>query len=123
MAKTLVNIADFPCRGSRNRSIYEARSGEDRPRGLMLVPEVMEPERESLRDALVAENPLVFDIAIAREATRRRRLVLRPVPIARRRAQIIRICEPEVAMMGVRQDRLGKRRPAVASDYDLPPAA
>src|SRR5271165_5341046 len=115
-----VNIGDFRCRGRRSRVANSARGSDDRPRGMMLAPVEARPERESLRDALVAENPPVFDIAIAREATRMsQRMIVRPVPVQRRRAQIIQISEPRVAVMTIEEGRRRDGRRAGTDDYDL----
>lgn len=119
-----VNIGDFRCRARRSRTVRQVSRSDDRPTGIMLVPVDAEPERESVREALVAENPPVFDIAIAREATRmRHRILVRPIPMTRRRAQVVRITEPKVAVMSIQEARQPERRVAWSDDYDLPPAA
>jgi hypothetical protein len=124
MADTPVNIGDFRCRGGRSRVAPTSAKDDDRPRGIMLVPVEAQPERESVREALVADNPPVFDIAIAREATQvRHRIVVRPIPMQRRHAQIVRISEPRVAVMRIHGEHGHERRVALNDDCDLPPAA
>jgi len=127
MAESHINIADFRCRAINYCSAQSPVRSAKQPRGIMLLelePAGVEREAVLLKEAMVSKNPAVFDIGIAREATRLRpRLVLRPVAIQRRRANVIRFGEPGVAVMRGEPSRRGSHWPGMSDDYDSPPAA
>jgi hypothetical protein len=87
-----INIADFRCR-DLTRATTSAKRSQCRPRGFEIVSgedELRAREIELLREAVLKEDPMVYDIGIAREAQRlRRRVVFRPISI-QRKAKVLR---------------------------------
>jgi len=87
-----INIADFRCRDLTRAGTSSKRS-PCRPRGFEIVSgedELREREMGLLQEAVLQEDPTVYDIGIAREAQRlRRRVVFRPVNI-QRKAKVLR---------------------------------
>ena len=79
-----------------------------------------------LQDAVLQEDPTVYDIGIAREAQRlRHRTVFRPISI-QRKAKVLRFREELPVQVKVRVDELrgaGARSGMSDGPYDLPPAA
>lgn len=79
-----INIADFRCRAV-TRATTSSKRSPCRPRGFEIVSGedgVRAREMELLEEAVLQEDPLVYDIGIAREAQRlRRRVVFRPITI------------------------------------------
>ena len=125
MAASTINIGEFRCRDAKSRFLRKPQ----RSSGASLAISAIEPEPEfemdpeRLQDALVSENPLVFDIGIARGAQQRPRLVFRPVSVQRRRANVIRFGEPGVAVLRPTQAKVCQQRATLNNDNDLPPAA
>lgn len=125
MAGSTVNIADFRCRAMQSRSSHSSYR-TNLPFGLTAVESEPPAGRESniQEEALISENPTVFDIGIARRAQHmRHRLIFRPISIQRHRANVIRFGEPGVAVMRPRNAERQRRWSAPSQDRDLPPAA
>ncbi|HWG22294.1 MAG TPA: hypothetical protein VG225_17345 [Terracidiphilus sp.] len=125
MAASTVNIADFRCRAVKGHYSHTPLRDGKRPGGLIIVESAF-ADRDSERgnEALVSENPAVFDIGIAREAQRlRHRVVFRPITIQRRRSNLIRFGEPRVTVMRVDEWRAAEHWSGASDDCDLPPAA
>ncbi len=79
-----------------------------------------------LRDAVLQEDPTVYDIGIAREAQRLRyRTVFRPISI-QRRAKVLRFRNEPPVQLKVRVEEgrgAGARSCMPEGPHDLPPAA
>ena len=125
MAASTVNIADFRCRGVTHRSFRALSNGPQRGPGLSIVeaePDSAQREAELFQQARLSDDPVVFDIGIARQAKRMRpRMIFHPVVHLRHRSNVVRFDEPHVAVMRVHEPR-GIEHPA-SDDCDLPPAA
>ena len=125
MASSTVNISDFRCRGLK--PVHQPMRAGESSRLVVVEAEPTSSRRETemLQDALISENPAVFDIGIAREAQRmRQRLVFRPIAaIHRRRANVIRFGEPGVTVMQPQRPSGRAQRTLASQDRDFPPAA
>lgn len=127
MAASTVNISDFRCRGANVGPCHQAMRPARASAGFV----VAEPEREAAhreaelpQQALISENPSVFDIGIARRAERaRHRVVFRPITIQRHRANVIRFGEPGVTVMRPKGSNGHLYCTSTSHDHDLPPAA
>jgi hypothetical protein len=77
-----------------------------------------------LQEALVQEDPAVYDIGIAREAQRtRHRVVFRPISI-QRKAKVLRFRSEELVSIGMRvEERRAMESGRPDGPYDFPPAA
>ncbi len=128
MTGCTINIAEFRCRAvarvtsssnyaSRRTHGFYVSEAEAAPR---------EHDEDLLQDAILQEDPTVYDIGIAREAQRmRHRTVFRPVSV-QRKAKVIRFRSEIPAMFKVRAEeaRVGEgwsNRPDGSNDF--PPAA
>ena len=119
-----INIADFRC-----RAITRSASIPRRLHGFEIVrPNEGSKEREAeiLQEAVMQEDPTVYDIGIAREVQRlRHRAVFRPISILRK-AKVLRFRAEAPTPVRI---RLEERRAAEAwsgrpdGPYDFPPAA
>jgi len=119
MASSTVNISDFRCRAIKVRPLQSVRAGNQ---PIELVVEHREVELQ--QEALISENPSVFDIGIARDAQRmRQRLVFRPLTLHRQKANVIRFGEPGVTVMRPKSSVSHLQRASASVDHDLPPAA
>ena len=125
MAASTINISEFRCRGIKFRSHpWRPASAAADMVVVEPAPEAAQREAELLHEALISENPTVFDIGIAREAQRmRQRMVFRPIAIQRHRANVIRFGEPGVTVMRPKGSSGRLQRAAGSHDRDLPPAA
>ena len=114
MAGFTVNIADFRCRGID----AWATSTPRRPGNTSCTLVVVEPRAQTSGEEIYeATRPPVFDIGVARAAQRlRHRAVFRPIPIQRRRENVIGFAEGQVRAMRAQE---GFR----TSPFDFPPAA
>jgi hypothetical protein len=125
MATSTVNISDFRCRGIKARLVHQTlRAAGQRAELVVVEPE--HREVELLQEALISENPSVFDIGIAREAQRmRQRLMFRPIAMYmyRHRANVIRFGEPGVTVMQPKGSSTRIQRTSASQDRDFPPAA
>src|SRR6202035_2831938 len=87
-----INIADFRCRPTARATPFAKRPA-GRPRGLEVVRSQgggHEGDSRMLQEALLQEDPTVYDIGIARETQRlRHRAVFRPINI-QRKAKVLR---------------------------------
>ncbi|HEY2860208.1 MAG TPA: hypothetical protein VGJ21_17445 [Terracidiphilus sp.] len=126
MASSTVNISDFRCRVINVRHLHPVA----RLSGAAAGPVEVEPESrvareaELLREALISENPDVFDIGIARDAQRmRQRMVFRLIPVQRNRGNVIRFGEPGVTVMRPKGSVSRLHYASISHDRDLPPAA
>ena len=122
-----INIADFRCRGKSGASRFADRSAR-RSRGFDLAgPEGMwDRPAERLEEAVLQEDPPVYDIGIAREVQRlRQRAVFRPVSIERK-AKVLRFRDelPVPLRMRAEEVRGADSWPGKPDGpYDSPPAA
>ena len=127
MAGSTINIADFRCRAMQGRSSHAESQRTSLPFGLTAVESEPPAEHapEIHDEALISENPDVFDIGLARRAQQhmRPRVVFRPISIQRPRATVIRFGERGVAVMRLRNSERQRRFAATSHDGDLPPAA
>lgn len=127
MSALTVNISDFRCRGVNVGPHHQPVRTSTSSAGLAVVePDASAARREAerLQEALISENPSVFDIGIAREAQRmRQRVVFRPIAIQRHRANVIRFGEPGVTVIRPKGSSGRLHRTAASHDRDLPPAA
>lgn len=127
MAGSTINIAEFRCRAMQGRTSHSASHRTSLPFGLTAVesepPAAQAPDIHE--EALISENPAVFDIGIARRAQQhmRSRVVFRPVSIQRPQATVIRFGERGAAVMRSRNSERQRRFAAASHDPDLPPAA
>lgn len=112
-----IDIADFRCRAI-TRATTPSKRSSCRPLGFEIASgEDKLRERELLQEAVLQEDPTVYDIGIAREAQRlRRRVVLRPVSI-QRKAKVLRFRDEP----SLRIAELWSGMPEDPSDH--PPAA
>ncbi len=128
MTGCTINIADFRCRAvARVTASYNHLPR--RPRAVSLIDDEViskEPEMDFLKEAILQEDPTVYDIGLAREAQRlRHRTVFRPTSV-QRKAKVLRFKDEAPVRGKVRAEeaRVGKswsKRPD--GPYDLPPAA
>lgn len=130
MTGSTINIAEFRCRAvARVTASYNHLPR--RPRAVSVIDvDAISTEREIemdlLQDAILQEDPTVYDIGIAREAQRlRHRTVFRPASI-QRKAKVLRFRDevPIRAKARAEEARGGEswsKRPD--GPYDLPPAA
>lgn len=119
-----INIADFRCRALKSRAARPSFRDTHKHAGIALVEPSSSLELQ-LQQALMQENPEVYDIGIAREAQRTRaRIVFRPAPV-QRRAKVLRFNGNEPIRMTLRTDqpREAYRGGTIDGPYDLPPAA
>ncbi len=122
-----INIADFRCRATA-RAIGNTNRRARRPRGFaILEPDAASQRRgvELLQEAVLREDPTVYDIGIAREVQRlRHRAVIRSISIPRK-AKVLRFRD-ELAQHVDRIEK-GWRMEAWSGmtdgPFDLPPAA
>lgn len=121
-----INIADFRCRTTA-RALSFANRPPRRPRGFEIVqPRGSWPEWDAriLQEAVVQEDPTVYDIGIAREAQRmRHRAVFRPISI-QRKAKVLRFRSEEPVSIRMRvEERRAVESGRPDGPYDFPPAA
>ncbi len=121
-----INIADFRCRATARALPFDSRQPR-RPRGFALVqPQstCTEWDARMLQEAVVQEDPTVYDIGIAREAQRmRHRSVFRPISI-QRKAKVLRFRNEEPVSIRMRaEERRAVESGRPDGPYDLPPAA
>ena len=123
-----INIADFRCRAIPGNSLSPSRRSRGFQGFEIVRLEALSPERESdiLQDALVQEDPTVYDIGIAREVQRlRHRAVFRPICI-QRKAKVLRFRNEALVPMKMRMEERRVAKPWSSrpdGPCDLPPAA
>ena len=118
-----INIADFRCRALRT-TLSPDRFAR-RQQGFEVVQDEMDREAEMLQEAVLQDDPTVYDIGIAREAQRlRRRAVFRPINV-QRKAKVLRfrdeVSVPCVMHLEERRAESWPGRPD--GPHDHPPAA
>lgn len=128
MNDSTINIADFRCRGKAGASRFADRTAR-RSRGFDSAgPEGMWKDRgaERLEEAVLQEDPPVYDIGIVREVQRlRQRAVFRPVSIERK-AKVLRFRDEVPVPLRMRVEEVrGADSWTGKPDgpYDSPPAA
>jgi hypothetical protein len=133
MTGCTINIAEFRCRAvSRVTSSSNPRSG--RARALSVTDaDTRSKDRERdllqidlLQDAILQEDPTVYDIGVAREAQRlRHRTVFRPIS-NQRKAKVLRFRDEVAVRVKMRAEEARGGEPwsnRPDGPYDLPPAA
>lgn len=124
MAASTVNIADFRCRGLKERSTDTPQGAAQNPGGLKIVDRQTAPEeREPAVSTATGDSPAVREIGVRREPQHMQRLILRPALISRNRSNLVRFNEPHVTVMKVKQPYAIQSWAELADDYDHPPAA
>ena len=109
-----VNIAEFRCRAMKARTAQFSLRDSSRSSTLKVEPLILRDVSE--------ENPVVFDIGMARDAQRfRRGANTRPISI-QHRAKVIRFGESQGHALAVVQSSEPGLMP-LSGPYDFPPAA
>lgn len=122
-----INIAEFRCRPTGRSASPSNRLARRTHAFEVVLPATVtaDHDAEMLQEAILQEDPTVYDIGVAREAQRMRsRIVFRPISI-QRKAKVLRFNEqvPVQVKMRVEEGRGGFRSGVSEGPYDFPPAA
>ena len=127
MTGCTINIAEFRCRAVTRATTFSNRASR-RTQTFSVVENgssILKPGAELLHDAILQQDPPIYDIGIAREAQRlRHRTVFRPISL-QRKAKVLRFIEEIPAMARMRAEDSYAEAWTGRTDgpYDFPPAA